>query len=123
MWVQAITPAAVTLFIAAYRSVSDGMPSWVAVAAGAAGRATCTNTSQGSSSDPAGRGRQFVSSYLDKPDGTRAAGFVFRRYPPEGRWSTSLFGLEVADEAVVLVNAEARRKAADAQPEPGPWDR
>lgn len=63
--------------------------------------------------DPAGRGRQFLAAYFEKLDGTRAAGFVFRRYPPEGRWGTSLFGLEVADADVVKANAEARVTATN----------
>lgn len=63
--------------------------------------------------DPAGRGRQFLSSYLDKLDGTRAAGFVFRRYPPNGKWGTSLFGVEIADVETVQKNAEARRTARE----------
>ena len=68
--------------------------------------------------DPAGRGRQFLAAYFEKLDGTRAAGFVFRRYPPEGRWGTSLFGLEVADQDVVDANVAARREAGASASDP-----
>lgn len=69
--------------------------------------------------DPAGRGRQFVSTYLDKLDGTRAAGLHFKRYKPEGRWGTSLYGLEIIDGEAVAANAAARRDANSAV-RPGP---
>lgn len=67
--------------------------------------------------DPAGRGRQFVSTHLDKLDGTRAAGFLFRR-SKTAKWSPALYGLEVIDGDAVAANAAARREASPSSGNP-----
>lgn len=60
--------------------------------------------------DPAGRGRQFVASALDKLTGTRSGGFVLERHKGDSRWGTTRYVLMVADQAMVDARAEARRK-------------
>jgi len=68
--------------------------------------------------DPAGRGRQFVATFLDKLAGTRAAGFVLHQHKPAGKWGTTRFSLQVVDEAAVEARARARRGAEAHQPDP-----
>lgn len=68
--------------------------------------------------DPHGHGRQFLTAFLDKLAGTRAAGFVLRRHKPDGKWSTTRYSLEIVDEAAVRARADARRAAEAHQPEP-----
>ena len=66
--------------------------------------------------DPAGRGRQFVASALDRLAGTRSGGFVLERHKAGGKWGTTRYILAVADQAVVDARAEARRKDEPATP-------
>ncbi len=61
---------------------------------------------------PAGRGRQFLSTYLKKLVGTRAAGFVLDQYKPAGKWGTSRYKLTVTDQDAMTARAAARRQAA-----------
>ena len=44
--------------------------------------------------DPQGRGRQYVSSQLEKLAGTRMAGFVFTRQAPAGKWGAATYALK-----------------------------
>ncbi len=68
--------------------------------------------------DPQGRGRQFLSTFLDKLTDTRAAGFVLEQQKPAGKWGTATYRLAVTDEAGVTARAEAKRKAEGAAPDP-----
>jgi hypothetical protein len=43
--------------------------------------------------DPHGRGRQFITSYLEKLSGTRMAGFILTRQAAAGRWGVATFAL------------------------------
>jgi hypothetical protein len=43
--------------------------------------------------DPQGRGRQYLSSQLEKLAGTRMAGFVLTRQAPAGRWGAATYAL------------------------------
>jgi len=43
--------------------------------------------------DPQGRGRQYLSSRLEKLDGTRMAGFVLTRQAPPGKWGAATYAL------------------------------
>jgi hypothetical protein len=43
--------------------------------------------------DPQGRGRQYLSSRLEKLDGTRMAGFVLTRQAPAGKWGAATYAL------------------------------
>ena len=63
--------------------------------------------------DPAGHGRQWMTSYLEKLTGTRAAGFVLRKHKPVGKWGTTRYSLEVTDVEAVTARAAARRKAGE----------
>ncbi len=47
--------------------------------------------------DPQGRGRQYLSSRLEKLDGTRMAGFVLTRQPAAGRWGAATYALGKTD--------------------------
>jgi hypothetical protein len=47
--------------------------------------------------DPQGRGRQFLSSYLEKLAGTRIAGFVLTRQAAAGQWGAATFRLQKTD--------------------------
>lgn len=67
--------------------------------------------------DPAGRGRQFVASALDKLTGTRSGGFVLERHKGDSKWGTTRYVLMVADQAMVDARAEARRKEEPAAPQ------
>lgn len=69
--------------------------------------------------DPAGRGRQFVASALDKLAGTRSGGFVLERHKGDSKWGTTRYVLMVADQAMVDARAEARRKEEPALPQQG----
>jgi hypothetical protein len=44
--------------------------------------------------DPQGRGRQYVSSQVEKLAGTRMAGFVFTRQAPAGKWGAATYALK-----------------------------
>ena len=44
--------------------------------------------------DPQGRGRQFLTSRLEKLAGTRLAGFIFSRQDAPGKWSPATYKLE-----------------------------
>ena len=44
--------------------------------------------------DPQGRGRQFLTSRLEKLAGTRLAGFIFSRQVAPGKWSPATYKLE-----------------------------
>jgi hypothetical protein len=44
--------------------------------------------------DPQGRGRQYVSSVVEKLAGTRMAGFVFTRQAPAGKWGAATSALK-----------------------------
>jgi hypothetical protein len=46
--------------------------------------------------DPQGRGRQFLTSHLEKLAGTRLAGFIFSRQDSPGKWSPATYKLERA---------------------------
>ena len=48
--------------------------------------------------DPHGRGRQYVSSFLEKLAGTRMAGVVLTRQAPAGRWGAATFALKKTDK-------------------------
>ena len=77
--------------------------------------------------DPAGRGRQFLSTYLEKLVGTRAAGYVLELHKPAGKWGTSRYKLVVTDLDAVTKRAVARRQAEQdaaeqARHEQGPND-
>jgi len=50
--------------------------------------------------DPQGRGRQYVSSQVEKLAGTRMGGFVFTRQAPAGKWGAATYALKrtVADD-------------------------
>ncbi|NQW09428.1 MAG: hypothetical protein HQ481_06040 [Alphaproteobacteria bacterium] len=48
--------------------------------------------------DPQGRGRQFVSSLLEKLDGTRMSGFILTRQPAAGKWGVATYALATTDE-------------------------
>jgi hypothetical protein len=43
--------------------------------------------------DPQGRGRQYLSSQLEKLAGTRMAGFVLTRQAPAGKWGAATYAL------------------------------
>ena len=43
--------------------------------------------------DPQGRGRQYLSSRIEKLAGTRMAGFVLTRQAPAGRWGAATYAL------------------------------
>lgn len=43
--------------------------------------------------DPQGRGRQYLSSQLEKLTGTRMAGFVLSRQPAAGKWGAATYAL------------------------------
>ncbi|MEQ9349634.1 MAG: hypothetical protein RII27_03760, partial [Alphaproteobacteria bacterium] len=45
--------------------------------------------------DPQGRGRQYVSSRLERLTGTRIAGFVLTRQPSAGKWGVATYALTV----------------------------
>lgn len=47
--------------------------------------------------DPQGRGRQFVSSQLEKLAGTRMAGFVLTRQTAAGKWGTATYALKTTE--------------------------
>ena len=47
--------------------------------------------------DPQGRGRQFLTSRLEKLAGTRLAGFIFLRQEALGKWSAATYKLERTD--------------------------
>jgi hypothetical protein len=47
--------------------------------------------------DPQGRGRQFLSAYLEKLAGTRMAGFVLTRQAAAGQWGAATFRLQKTD--------------------------
>ena len=47
--------------------------------------------------DPQGRGRQYVSSQLEKLAGTRMAGFVLTRQAPAGKWGAATYALKKTD--------------------------
>jgi hypothetical protein len=47
--------------------------------------------------DPQGRGRQYVSSQLEKLTGTRTAGFVLTRQPSPGKWGKATYALKLTD--------------------------
>lgn len=47
--------------------------------------------------DPQGRGRQHLSSMLEKLAGTRMAGFVLTRQSPAGRWGVATYALSETD--------------------------
>ena len=61
--------------------------------------------------DPAGRGRQFLTTYLDKLTGTRTAGFVLQQHKPVGKWGTTRYSLGVTDPEAVATREKARREA------------
>jgi len=44
--------------------------------------------------DPQGRGRQYVSSQVEKLAGTRMAGFVLTRQAPAGKWGAATYALK-----------------------------
>lgn len=44
--------------------------------------------------DPQGRGRQYVTSQLDKHTGTRIRGFVLTRQAPAGKWGAATYALK-----------------------------
>jgi hypothetical protein len=44
--------------------------------------------------DPQDRGRQYLTSYLEKLAGTRVAGFVFTRQAPAGKWGAATYALK-----------------------------
>jgi hypothetical protein len=44
--------------------------------------------------DPQGRGRQYVSSQVEKLAGTRMAGFVFTRQASAGKWGAATYALK-----------------------------
>jgi hypothetical protein len=48
--------------------------------------------------DPQGRGRQFLSSQLERLAGTRTAGYVLARQAPAGRWGAATYALKLTDE-------------------------
>lgn len=49
--------------------------------------------------DPQGRSRQYLSSQLERLQGTRMIGFVLTRQPAAGRWGTASYALQDAQEA------------------------
>jgi hypothetical protein len=64
--------------------------------------------------DPAGRGRQFLTTFLDKLAGTRAAGFVLQQHKPAGKWGTTRYSVKVTDLEAVQARSQARQEAMDA---------
>jgi hypothetical protein len=48
--------------------------------------------------DPQGRGRQFLSSQLERLAGTRTAGYVLTRQAPPGRWGAATYALKSTRE-------------------------
>ena len=63
-----------------------GAPSWQVDA--------LTKFSEKRAADPQGRGRQFLTSRLEKLAGTRLAGFIFSRQEAVGKWSAATYKLE-----------------------------
>ena len=49
--------------------------------------------------DPQARGRQYLSSHLEKLAGTRIAGFVLTRQPSAGKWGAATYALHVTEGA------------------------
>lgn len=47
--------------------------------------------------DPHGRGRQHLTSQLEKLAGTRMAGFVLTRQAPAGKWGVATYALKKTD--------------------------
>jgi hypothetical protein len=47
--------------------------------------------------DPQDRGRQYLSAYLEKLDGTRIAGFVLTRQEGVGPWGVATYALFKTD--------------------------
>ncbi len=43
--------------------------------------------------DPQNRGRQFLASKLETLTGTRLAGWVLTRQPPNGKWGVATYAL------------------------------
>jgi hypothetical protein len=47
--------------------------------------------------DPQGRGRQYLSSQMEKLAGARAAGYVLTRQAPAGKWGAATYALKSTD--------------------------
>ena len=69
--------------------------------------------------DPGGKGRQFLSAYLDKMTGTRSGGFVLQQHKPLGKWGTTVYALGITDQEAVKARAEARQRASQVKPSHG----
>jgi hypothetical protein len=50
--------------------------------------------------DPQGRGRQFVTSRLERLAGTRLVGFVLNRQAPAGKWGAATYALQRTEDEV-----------------------
>lgn len=50
--------------------------------------------------DPQGRGRQYLSPWLQKLVGTRMAGFVLTRQPSVGKWGVATYALKLTKELI-----------------------
>ncbi|MEQ9335159.1 hypothetical protein [Thalassobaculum sp.] len=65
--------------------------------------------------DPQGRGRQYVSSRLEKLAGTRMSGFVLTRQAAPGKWGVATYALEMTGEQ--QRHRDHRGHRADATPQ------
>ena len=68
--------------------------------------------------DPQSRGRQFVSSQLEKLTGTRMAGFVLTRQPAAGKWGVATYALATTEGQAGHRDHRGHTESAQAGPAP-----
>jgi hypothetical protein len=73
--------------------------------------------------DPQGRGRQYLATFLSGLEGTHAAGFVFTRQEPAGKWTAATYALAEAASMDPWAHRTHRNHEPDAvglSPKSGP---
>ena len=70
--------------------------------------------------DPQGRGRQYVSSHLERLTGTRIGGFVLTRQASAGKWGTATYALKSSGDGDGHLPVVGENSGSDQRDEQSP---